>query len=120
LIRGKRNFTRTAVHAAPRPFLFVSLQVNGSARLTTHLVSFLPLESRPFIDTFTHDLQNDQFFISHKHQEEDGLPNLEDLHGKNPVSDDDASTSSVVRSSPYTFGKLNPNSIVFSAEVFLL
>ncbi|KAF2004323.1 hypothetical protein P154DRAFT_572363 [Amniculicola lignicola CBS 123094] len=96
LIRGKRNFTRTAVHAAPRPFLFVSLQVDGSARLTTHL--------------------NDQFFISHKHQEEDGLPNLEELHGKDPVSDDDASTSSVVRSSPHTFGKLNPNSIVFSAE----
>jgi hypothetical protein len=42
LIRGKRNFTRTAVYAAPRPFLFVALNVSGTARLTTHLVCQLP------------------------------------------------------------------------------
>ena len=38
LMRGKRNFTRTAVHAAPRPFLFVALSNLNSARLTMHLV----------------------------------------------------------------------------------
>jgi hypothetical protein len=38
LMRGKRNFTRTAVHAAPRPFLFVALNGLSTARLTMHLV----------------------------------------------------------------------------------
>jgi hypothetical protein len=38
LIRGKRNFTRTAVHAAPRPFLFIALNASDTPRLTMHLV----------------------------------------------------------------------------------
>ena len=59
LIRGKRNFTRTAVHAAPRPFLFIALNAIDSARLTMHL--------------------SDQLFISHKHRFDDGLPNLEEV-----------------------------------------
>ncbi|KAL5385120.1 hypothetical protein DPSP01_004932 [Paraphaeosphaeria sporulosa] len=80
LIRGKRNFTRTAVHAAPKPFLFIALNAIGTASLSLHL--------------------NDQLFISHKHQIEDGFPNLEELHEKEPIYDDDASTSSVVRSPP--------------------
>ncbi|KAF2790665.1 hypothetical protein K505DRAFT_310996 [Melanomma pulvis-pyrius CBS 109.77] len=96
LMRGKRNFTRTAVHAAPRPFLLIALNVSGTNRLTTHL--------------------NDQFFISHKHQAEDGLPNFEELQEKEPVSEDDASTSSVVRSSPYISEKRNSSSLTFSQE----
>ncbi|KAF2681742.1 hypothetical protein K458DRAFT_78568 [Lentithecium fluviatile CBS 122367] len=80
LIRGKRNFARTAVHAAPRPFLFVALNASGTARLSNHL--------------------NDQFFISHRHKEEDGLPNLEELQAKEAVVEGNASTSSVVHSPP--------------------
>lgn len=38
LMRGKRNFTRTAVHAAPRPFLFIALNKSGLSRMVTHLV----------------------------------------------------------------------------------
>ena len=60
--------------------------------------------------------QNDQFFISHKHQAEDGLPNLEERQDKEPVSEDDASTSSVVRSSPYILEKRKA-SLIFSQEV---
>ncbi|KAF1834663.1 hypothetical protein BDW02DRAFT_323358 [Decorospora gaudefroyi] len=76
LMRGKRNFTRTAVHAAPRPFLFIALAASGTSRLTMHL--------------------RDQFFISHKHQTDDGLPNLEEGQEKEPVPEDSASMSSVV------------------------
>ncbi|KAF2658937.1 hypothetical protein K491DRAFT_702587 [Lophiostoma macrostomum CBS 122681] len=97
LIRGKRNFTRTAVHAAPRPFLFIALNVSGTARLTTHL--------------------NDQIFISHKHQPEDGFANLEDLQGKEPIiDDDDASTASVVRSSSYKWEDRKGPQIMFSQD----
>ena len=46
-------------------------------------------------------MQNDQFFISHNHRAGDGLPNLENQMKKEPVMDDNASTSSVVRKSPY-------------------
>ncbi|KAF2873499.1 hypothetical protein BDV95DRAFT_517307 [Massariosphaeria phaeospora] len=96
LMRGKRNFTRTAVHAAPRPFLFVALNVGGTARLSTHLA--------------------DQFFISHKHQDVHGLPNLEELESKDLVSEDDASTSSVVRSPPAQAEKRGNSSLTFSEE----
>lgn len=95
LIRGKRNFTRTAVHAAPRPFLLVSLSVSRTQRLTEHL--------------------NDAFFISHKHQAQDGLPNLEELQDQRFVSEDDASTSSVVRRSTYT-AVSKVQSVLFSLE----
>ena len=114
-MRGKRNFTRTAVHAAPRPFLFIALGVSGSVRLTTHLVGYITYVS----GSFTYRQQDDQFFISHKHQADDGLPNLEESHDKEPVSEDDASTSSVVRSSPYMFEKRKP-SLMFSQEVLIL
>ncbi|KAI4617652.1 uncharacterized protein J4E87_008288 [Alternaria ethzedia] len=93
LIRGKRNFTRTAVHAAPKPFLFIALNASDTPRLTMHL--------------------NDQFFISHKHQADDGLPNLEELHEKNHASDDGASMSSVVRTPPFQPGKHKPQQALF-------
>ncbi|KAF1934916.1 hypothetical protein EJ02DRAFT_362647 [Clathrospora elynae] len=96
LMRGKRNFTRTAVHAAPRPFLFIALNETGTTRLTMHL--------------------NDQFFISHKHQAEDGLPNLEELQEKEPASDDDVSTSSVVHTLPYAHAKQKPQIVLFLPE----
>ncbi|ORY15309.1 hypothetical protein BCR34DRAFT_183645 [Clohesyomyces aquaticus] len=96
LIRGKRNFTRTAVHAAPRPFLFIALNNTGTGRLTSHL--------------------NDHFFISHRHYPEDGLPNLEDLRLKESPSDDDVSTSSVVRNSPRPNQKRKSSAPLFSPE----
>ncbi|KAI4933044.1 hypothetical protein J4E85_003447 [Alternaria conjuncta] len=93
LIRGKRNFTRTAVHAAPKPFLFIALNASDTPRLTMHL--------------------NDQFFISHKHQADDGLPNLEELQEKNHALDDGASMSSVVRTPPFQPGKHKPQQALF-------
>ncbi|EOA87204.1 hypothetical protein ACJQWK_10409 [Exserohilum turcicum] len=96
LLRGKRNFTRTAVHAAPKPFLFIALNASGSSRLTMHL--------------------NDQFFISHKHQVEDGLPNLEELQEKQGVSHDGASTSSVVRTPLFLPGKYKAQTALFTPE----
>ncbi|KAI4920111.1 hypothetical protein J4E90_002251 [Alternaria incomplexa] len=93
LIRGKRNFTRTAVHAAPKPFLFIALNASDTPRLTMHL--------------------NDQFFISHKHQADDGLPNLEELQEKNHASDDGASMSSVVHTPPFQPGKHKPQQALF-------
>ncbi|CAI6341303.1 unnamed protein product [Periconia digitata] len=95
LMRGKRNYTRTAVHAAPKPFVFIALNASGSIRLSTHL--------------------NDQFCISHKHLEEHGLPNLEELQDTEFVSEDDASSSSVVRSPPVVYQKQKKN-ILFSTE----
>ncbi|KAK3078857.1 hypothetical protein LTS18_006455 [Coniosporium uncinatum] len=76
LIRGKRIFSRTAVHSAPRRFLFISLQEAGSGRLTP--------------------LLNDRLFISHTHDPEDGLPNLEDQ--QQAVTAEDASDTSVIHS----------------------
>ncbi|CAI4210433.1 unnamed protein product [Parascedosporium putredinis] len=62
LLRTRRVFTRTAVQAAPKTFLFVPVLTTGRARnarrttmgLTPHL--------------------NDLFFISHYHDLEDGFP----------------------------------------------
>ncbi|KAF2083986.1 hypothetical protein K490DRAFT_69249 [Saccharata proteae CBS 121410] len=80
LIRGKRIFTRTAVHSVPKRFLFIALLSSATETgLTPHL--------------------NHQFFISHYHQEEDGLPNVEELKGSPHPGDDAASISSVVRPS---------------------
>ncbi|KAF1990021.1 hypothetical protein K402DRAFT_444535 [Aulographum hederae CBS 113979] len=82
LIRGKRIFSRTAVHTAPKRFLFISLQASGSPKLVPHL--------------------NDRFFISHTHAAEDGLPNLEEVQQQNAINNgydsDAASESSVIRS----------------------
>ncbi|USP82110.1 hypothetical protein yc1106_09384 [Curvularia clavata] len=60
--------------------------------------------------------ENDQFFISHKHQTDDGLPNLEELQEKERVLDDDASTSSVVRLARFVPGKHKPQAALFTAE----
>ncbi|KAI4628399.1 hypothetical protein J4E83_002949 [Alternaria metachromatica] len=56
---------------------------------------------------------NDQFFISHKHQADDGLPNLEELQEKNHALDDGASMSSVVRTPPFQPGKHKPQQALF-------
>ncbi|PVI04283.1 hypothetical protein DM02DRAFT_586518 [Periconia macrospinosa] len=95
LMRGKRNYTRTAVHSAPKPFVFIALNASGSVRLSTHL--------------------NDQFCISHKHEEDHGLPNLEEVQDAEFVLEDDASMSSVVRSPPVLLKK-RKKSILFSPE----
>ncbi|KAF1933301.1 uncharacterized protein M421DRAFT_52318 [Didymella exigua CBS 183.55] len=96
LMRGKRNFTRTAVYAAPRPFLLVALNELNTTRLSMHL--------------------NDQFFMSHKHNFEDSLPNLEEQHQKAQVLDDDQSTSSVIRTPPFVSAKSASLAALFSAE----
>jgi hypothetical protein len=111
-MRGKRNFTRTAVHAAPRPFLFVALDITGTARLTTHLVGKIDFQ----ISINSDKRQTDQFFISHKHQQDDGLPNLEDSQEKEVVFSDNASTASVVRSPPLGVEKRD-GTVVFSSDV---
>ncbi|OAL05195.1 hypothetical protein IQ06DRAFT_212865 [Phaeosphaeriaceae sp. SRC1lsM3a] len=96
LIRGKRNFSRTAVYAAPKPFLLVALISSGTPRLTLHL--------------------NDQLFISHTHRNEDGLPNVEDLAPGETVTADDASTSSVVHTPPTGRTKGEKQGVIFSQE----
>jgi hypothetical protein len=74
LMRTKRIYTRTSVQNAPKRFLFIALLAGGEGpRLTKHL--------------------NDQMFISHFHDPEDGFPNLEE-------DDDGNSISSVVKKSP--------------------
>ena len=65
-------------------------------------------------------LQNDQFFISHKHYFEDGLPNIEEQHEKERVLEDDQSTSSIVRTPPFVLAKRVPQTALFSAEVCAL
>ncbi|KIV93310.1 hypothetical protein, variant [Exophiala mesophila] len=61
LIRSKRVFSRTTVHAAPKEFLFLPLVATSTkdVKLTKHL--------------------NDRIFISHRHQLEDGFLHLEEL-----------------------------------------
>lgn len=71
LMRTKRIYTHTSVQTAPKRFLFIALTASGEKpRLTDHL--------------------NDQIFISHFHDLEDGFPNLEELDS------DNESVSSVV------------------------
>jgi hypothetical protein len=55
-------------------------------------------------------------FISHKHQAEDGLPNLEELQEKEAVSEDNASLASVIRP-PREVQEKRESSVVFSSEV---
>jgi hypothetical protein len=62
-------------------------------------------------------VQNDQFFISHKHQGEDGLLNLEELTAGETVKPDNASTSSVVHTPPFVQAKRLPQTALFSNEV---
>ncbi|KXJ93107.1 hypothetical protein Micbo1qcDRAFT_53219 [Microdochium bolleyi] len=61
LLRTRRIYTRTSVHAAPKTFLFVAVlgaDSGGAARLTPHL--------------------NDYFYIAHWHDADDGFPRLEE------------------------------------------
>ncbi|KXL48166.1 hypothetical protein M433DRAFT_63337 [Acidomyces richmondensis BFW] len=58
LLRTKRIFTRTAMHVAPKDFLFVVILSKPGERLSHHL--------------------NDMFALSHFHAKEDSLPHLED------------------------------------------
>lgn len=81
LLRTRRIFTRTAVQAAPRTFMFVPVigaKSGGAARVTPHL--------------------NDFFFLAHWHDVEDGFPYLEEEEGWGDGSET-ASTGSVVRRS---------------------
>jgi len=74
LMRTKRIYTRTSVQNAPKRFLFIASLAGGEGpRLAKHL--------------------NDQMFISHFHDPEDGFPNLEESY------DDGNSISSVVKKS---------------------
>jgi len=71
LVRTRRIFTRTAVQAAPRPFLVVAVlgaESGGGPRLTPHL--------------------NDLFHLAHWHDPDDGFANLDE--------GDDAETASTV------------------------
>lgn len=54
LLRTKRVFTRTAMHTAPKDFLFIGVMSHAGSRLTHHL--------------------NDMFCMSHFHSSADGLP----------------------------------------------
>lgn len=81
LLRTRRIFTRTAVQAAPRTFLFVPVigaGSGGAARVTPHL--------------------NDFFFMAYWHDVEDGFPYVEEEEGWGDGSET-ASTESVVRRS---------------------
>jgi hypothetical protein len=62
-------------------------------------------------------MQNDQFFVSHDHRTGDGLPNLEDQTKEEPVADDKASTSSVVRKSPNRGNLRKSPSVNFLSDV---
>ncbi|KAI9878614.1 MAG: hypothetical protein M1830_000381 [Pleopsidium flavum] len=77
LIRTKRILSRAILHNAPKTFLVIALLSSSGPKLVDHL--------------------NDQIFISHYHDPEDGFPNLEE--GSEWLVDDGASTSSVVRKS---------------------
>lgn len=59
---------------------------------------------------------NDQIFISHKHRVEDGLPNLEQLMERASVSDDAASTSSVIRTPPTKFSQEKSAAALFTPD----
>ena len=79
LIRGKRIFTRTAVHAVPKRFLLIALLPSGDGpRLIPQL--------------------NDHMFVSHKHSG----PNDNDEESVQLSISDNASESSIIRSTPMT------------------
>ncbi len=76
LVHGKRIFTRTAVHAAPKRFLLIALLPSGDGpRLIPQL--------------------NDHMFISHKHSSPNDNDELQSIS-------DNASESSIIRSTPMT------------------
>lgn len=99
LMRTQRVYTRTAMHRAPKRFLFVAV------------LSTADIEDTPTPRLAKH--LNEYMFMSHFHDSQDGFANLEDLY-----DDDDGgnSISSVVKkSSPMQLGALSPPRI--SAEV---
>jgi MoxR-like ATPase len=82
LIRGKRIFTRKAVHATPKRFLFIALLPSGDgSRLIPQL--------------------NDHMFISHNHSTPDDNEDEESIQLELSISDN-ASESSIIRSTPIT------------------
>ncbi|KAL2048159.1 hypothetical protein N7G274_000070 [Stereocaulon virgatum] len=90
LLRTRRIFIHTAIHAAPKMFLLVFLDGVGAPRLVHHLI--------------------DHVFISHYHDQEDGFANLEELSEE--TEDDRASLSSVLHRSEM------PNSLFANQRAF--
>lgn len=78
-----------------------------------HLVGALLAFARPVLTT----LQNDQFFISHKHYFEDGLPNLDEEQEKVPLDGDDQSISSFIRTSPVGSAQSATHAALFPQDV---
>ena len=62
-------------------------------------------------------MKNDQFFISHRHRVDDGLPNLEESHTQASISDDEASISSVIRTSALAMHTSKTPIPIFTREV---
>ncbi|KAK8220124.1 hypothetical protein M8818_000540 [Zalaria obscura] len=86
LIRTKRLFSHTAMHATSHNFLLVVIQPLGLPPLTKHL--------------------NDLFAISHHHSNADGFPNLEDA-SQSRLDDGNASIASSNRSMTSDMGEQN-------------
>ena len=79
LLRTRRIFTRTAVQAAPKPFLLVAVLAadsGGAGHVTPHL--------------------NDFFHLAHWHDPDDGFANLDEADGE--AGEDDADTASTASS----------------------
>jgi hypothetical protein len=62
-------------------------------------------------------MKNDQFFISHRHHVDDGLPNLEESRTQASISDDEASISSVIRTSALAMHTSKAPMPIFTREV---
>ncbi|KAI9847665.1 MAG: hypothetical protein M1838_000811 [Thelocarpon superellum] len=80
LLRTRRMFTRTEIHAAPQSFLFIPLiaGTQPNPQLMRHL--------------------NDHIFMSHYHAPEDGFPNADE--GTARIDSETESTESVVKKTP--------------------
>ncbi|CAM1508110.1 Fc.00g049580.m01.CDS01 [Cosmosporella sp. VM-42] len=97
LLRTRRIFTRTAVHSAPKQFIFVPVLEalsGGEARVTEHL--------------------NDYFYIAYWHDPEDGFVNLDEGDGGDDA--ETASTGSVVKKGQ---GEENasPGALILESEI---
>lgn len=116
LIRQKRIFGRTTIHTAPEVFLFLPLVSRSSEtiRLNKHLVCSKCFAYAPGLP-----LQIDRVFMSHYHHPEDGFPNLEEIDAE-AQSDDQSSSSSVVRKSPSLYTTGHGVSMRFETEVSIL
>ncbi|KAF2104805.1 hypothetical protein NA57DRAFT_51606 [Rhizodiscina lignyota] len=95
LLRGRRIFTRTAIHTAPKRFLFIALlPASGASNLTS--------------------LLNDHFFISHYHTAQDGFPNLEDLGAM--FQEDDKASSSMRAGLSRSYSSASSRTSLFTKE----